>query len=259
MPPRARIGFCIRSPRLWRRFEPPVRWRRFTPLDGETMYLVRACGLLTPSTVPGIGLGGLLPQPDSAVLGGLLLASTTFRDIRVHGPSMRIDALSAPAGIFVSRVFAVVGTGYNRLGRALRPTPFFTLVFAVLSGATPPTLPPRCPTPPSEASVALPPMGRISIRTRRRTGAAAGAAHFAVDYGFGPGRVPRTSPSRVDSLSCDPHPRLHLTASRATSRTLTTVMTVPITSNRARAELLGAPFLADISFDYPTARYSHAD
>ena len=82
------------------------------------MYLVRACGLLTPSTVPGIGLGGLLPQPDSAVLGGLLLASTTFRDIRVHGPSMRIDALSAPAGIFVSRVFAVVGTGDNRLGRA---------------------------------------------------------------------------------------------------------------------------------------------
>ena len=34
--------------------------------------------------------------------------------------------------------------------------------------------------------MALPPTGRISTRTRRRTAAAAGAAQPAVDYGFGP-------------------------------------------------------------------------
>ena len=134
-----------------------------------------------------------MPQPDSAVLGGLLLTSTDFRDFRAYGPRMRIDDLSSPTGRFVARVSAFVGTGDDRLGRA----PFwpaadatFTPVFAVPFEANPPELPPRAPTPPSEASVALPPAGRISTRTRRRTAAAAGAVQPPVGHGFGPGRVP---------------------------------------------------------------------
>ena len=73
----------------------------------------------TPSTsVPGIGLGGLVPQPDSAVLCGLPRTSTDFRVLRVHGPRMRIDDLSAPTGRFAARVPAFVGTGDDHLGRA---------------------------------------------------------------------------------------------------------------------------------------------
>ena len=153
---------------------------RFIPIDDEAIYLLRACGLLTSSTsILGICLGELVPQRDSAVLGGLPLTSTDFHGFRAHGPRMRIDELSAPTGRFVVSVSAFVGTGDDRLGRA----PFwpaadaiFTPVFAVPSGATSPELPPRASTPPSDSSVALPPTGRISTRTRRRTAAAAGAA-----------------------------------------------------------------------------------
>ena len=49
---------------------------RLTPVDDEAIYLIRACGLLNPSTsIPSIGLGGLVPQPDSAILGGLPFTS----------------------------------------------------------------------------------------------------------------------------------------------------------------------------------------
>ena len=40
--------------------------------DDLGVYLIRACGLTTPSCpVPGVGLGGLAPSPDIPVLGGL--------------------------------------------------------------------------------------------------------------------------------------------------------------------------------------------
>ena len=187
-----------------------------------------------------------MPQPDSAVLGGLPLTSTDFHVFRAHGPRLRIDDLSAPTGRFVARVSAFVGTGDDRLGR----TPFwpaadsnFTPVLAVPSGATPPESPPPAPMPPSEAPVAPPPTSRISTRTRKRTAAAAGAAQTAVDYGFGPGRVPRTSSSRVD-----PPPRVlrlqsPLAAAPSASQAPTPVPTVPIPSDRDRAEPLGAPLL----------------
>ena len=82
---------------------------RFTPVDDEATYLFRACGLLTSSTsVPGMGLGGLVPQPDSAVLGGLPLTATAFCDFPAHGPRMRVDDLSAPTGRFAARVSAFV-------------------------------------------------------------------------------------------------------------------------------------------------------
>ena len=43
-----------------------------TDPDDLGVYLIRACGLTTPSCpVPGVGLGGLVPSPDIPVLGGL--------------------------------------------------------------------------------------------------------------------------------------------------------------------------------------------
>ena len=91
--------------------------------------------------------------------------------------------------------------------------------------------------------MALPPTGRISTWTRRRTAAAAGAAQPAVDYGFGPGRVPRMSSSRVDLPPCVPRPRLPLAAVPSAPRAPTPVPTVPISSDRDRAEPLSLPLL----------------
>ena len=261
---------------------------RLIPVDDEAIYLVRACGLLTPSTsVPGIGLGGLVPQPDSAVLGGLPLISTEYRDFRARSPRMRNCDLSAPTGRFVAHVSAFVGTDDDRLGRPpLWPAAdaTFTSVFAEPFGATPatpPEFPPRAPTPPSEASVTLPPSSRISTRTRRRPAAAAGAEQPAVDYGFGPGRVPWRFSSRVYPPQRVPHPQLPLATAPSTSRAPASVPTAPIPTDRDRAEPLAAPLLglstpsalpsappaevgalgaaAEIHLGDPAARYSHAD
>ena len=217
------------------------------PLSTMTPYTssgLAACSP-RPHRSPGIiCLGGLVPHPDSAVLGGLPVTSTDFRDFRAHGPRMRIDDLSAPTGRFVARVSSFVGTSDDRPGRAIFwPAADATLtpVFAMPSEATPPDLPPRAPTPPPEASVALPPTGRISARMRRRTTAAAGAAQSAVDYGFGPGRVPRTSPSRVHPPPRVSRPRLSLAAAPSASGAPTPVPTVSMPSDRDRTEPLGLP------------------
>ena len=71
-----------------------------TDPDDLGVYLIRACGLSTPSCpVPGVGLGGLVPSPDIPVLGGLapspdipvlgglLLTSDDFRTHRAPLPS----------------------------------------------------------------------------------------------------------------------------------------------------------------------------
>ena len=92
---------------------------RLTPVDDEAINLVKAFGLLTPYTsIPGIMVGRLVPQPDSAVLGGLPLTFTDLRDISAHGSSMRIDVLSTPTGRFVARVSAFVAVGNDGLGRS---------------------------------------------------------------------------------------------------------------------------------------------
>ena len=149
------------------------------------------------------------------------------------------------------------------------------------SGPTPPDVPPRAPTPPSETSAALPPTYRISTRTRRRTAAAAGAAQPAVDYGSGPGRVPQTSSSRIYPPPRVPLLRLPLSAAPSASRAPTPVPTVPIPSDRDRAEPLGVPLLGfstpsespsahtadldvlgaatELHLCDSAARYSHAD
>ena len=71
-----------------------------TDPDDLGVYLIRACGLTTPSCpVPGVGLGGLVPSPyipvlgglapspDIPVLGGLPLTSDDFRTHRAPIPS----------------------------------------------------------------------------------------------------------------------------------------------------------------------------
>ena len=71
-----------------------------TDPDDLGVYLIRACGLTTPSCpVPGVGLGGLVPSPDIPVLGGLApspdipvldglpLTSDDFRTHRAPLPS----------------------------------------------------------------------------------------------------------------------------------------------------------------------------
>ena len=78
-----------------------------------------------------------MPQPGSAVLGAPLLTSTDYRDVRAHGPRMRIDNLSVSTGRFVARGSAFVGTGDDCLGRApLWPAADATFipVFALPSG-----------------------------------------------------------------------------------------------------------------------------
>ena len=71
-----------------------------TDPDDLGVYLIRACGLTTPSCpFPGVGLGGLVPSPDipflgglapspdTPVLGGLPLTSDDFRTHRAPIPS----------------------------------------------------------------------------------------------------------------------------------------------------------------------------
>ena len=69
------------------------------------------------SPTPDVGLGGLVPRPDSTLLGGLPFASSDFREFRAPRPRVRIDDLSAPSGRFVARVTAAVTTDDCRPGR----------------------------------------------------------------------------------------------------------------------------------------------
>ena len=116
---------------------------------------------------------------------------------------------------------------------------------------------------------------------RRRIAVAVDAAQPAVDYGFGPGRLPRTSSSRVDPPPRVPRPRLPLAVAPSASRAPTPVPTVPTPSDRDRAEPLGVPLsglstplespsaptadldalgaAAEPHFGDSAARYSHTD
>ena len=88
------------------------------PVEDGGIFLNRACGLRTrASPIPGVGLSGLVPHPESAILGGFTFTSSDFCDFRTHGPRMRIGDLSAPSGRFVARVTATVTTDDCRPGR----------------------------------------------------------------------------------------------------------------------------------------------
>ena len=64
-----------------------------------------------------VGLGGLVPLTESAVLRELPLTSTEFFDFRTHGPRIRVDELCALSKGFVARVCASVTTVDRCLGR----------------------------------------------------------------------------------------------------------------------------------------------
>ena len=79
-----------------------------TDPDDLGVYLIRACGLTTPSCpVPGVGLGGLAPSPDIPVWGGLApppdisvsgglpLTQDDFRTHRAPLPSLSMSAHSS--------------------------------------------------------------------------------------------------------------------------------------------------------------------
>ena len=172
---------------------------------GSGIYLTRACGLNAPSSaIPGVGLGGLVPRTESAVLDGLPFTSADYCDFRTHGPRMRVDNPSAPSKRFVARVSASVAAIDRCPGRG-RALPAadnaFDSVFAVptevdegsakapaaattVAQPTPsrsPTQgsdsvepegqPASAPAPPGAPAPPLfqPSSDRISTRTRRRT------------------------------------------------------------------------------------------
>ena len=89
-----------------------------TPVEYGGIFFIRACGLCTRSSpIPGVGLSGMVPRAEIAVLSGLQFASSDFRDFRAHGPRMRIDDLSAPSGRFAARATAAITTDDYRPGR----------------------------------------------------------------------------------------------------------------------------------------------
>ena len=78
-----------------------------TPVEDGGIYLIRSCGLYTPSSpIPGVGLGGLMPRTESNALGGIPLTLADFCDFRTHGPRIRLDDLPTPFRRFVARVSA---------------------------------------------------------------------------------------------------------------------------------------------------------
>ena len=104
----------------------PPTSRLGTYAFGSGIYLIRAGGLNAPSSpLPGVGLGGLVPRTESAVLGGLPFTSAGYCDFRTQGPHMRIDDLPVLRGdsslVFLHpsppSIAALAATG-----RCLQPT-----------------------------------------------------------------------------------------------------------------------------------------
>ena len=117
--------------------------------DDLGVYLIRACGLTTPSCpVPGVGLGGLVPSPDIPVLGGLApspdipvlgglpLTSDDFRTHRAPIPSpsatIRPRRLRATFPQAPYTTYAINARDY-----APRPTRWTRSQTAILDGNTP--------------------------------------------------------------------------------------------------------------------------
>ena len=48
------------------------------------------------SPIPGVGIGELVPRPGSAVLGGLPLTTSDFRDFAHMVHKLLVDDVSAP-------------------------------------------------------------------------------------------------------------------------------------------------------------------
>ena len=120
-----------------------------TDPDDLGVYLIRACGLTTPSCpVPGGGLGGLVaspdipvlsglaPSPDIPVLGGLPLTSDDFRTHRAPIPSP--SATICPYRLRATFPQAPYTTyAINARDDAPRPTRRTRSQTAILDGNTP--------------------------------------------------------------------------------------------------------------------------
>ena len=120
-----------------------------TDPDDLGVYLIRACGLTTPSCpVPGVGLGGLVPSPnipvlgglapspDIPVLGGLPLTSDDFRTHRtpIPSPSATIRP-RRPRATFPQAPYTTYAI--NARDDAPRPTRRTRSQTAILDGNTP--------------------------------------------------------------------------------------------------------------------------
>ena len=127
----------------------------------------------------------------------------------------------------------------------------------------------------------MPLSGHISTRVRRRTTAAAGTAPPAVDFGFRSGGAPRPSVRRAIPPPRAPRPRPPAPILMAPAPAISSIPTVPLPSDRDRAEPVGAPLLrlptpaeappvtttdldalgavAEFQVGGSAARYSHAD
>ena len=86
-----------------------------TPVEDASMFVIQACGHRTPSSPTlEVGVGGLEPRTESAVLGGLQFTPSDFSDFFTHGPHMRIDGLSVSSRRIVACVSASIATVYCR-------------------------------------------------------------------------------------------------------------------------------------------------
>ena len=248
------------------------------PVEDGGIYLIRSCGLNTPpSPIPGVGLSGLVPRTESAVLGGLPFTSADFCDFRTHGPRMRIDELSIPSRRFVARVSASVATvdRCRDRGRALPAADNdFASVFAVPtevgtgSAEAPAAATTVVQLTPSGSSI----QGTDSAETTDPTASAPASPDSGAPDGeaiFGPHLHPDSPAYSNSSWYCTPCCRLWLLARRgpstifqadhhpavsptaaagsATAATpapaASSVPTVPIPSDRDRAESVGTPLL----------------
>ena len=89
---------------MWSPLSTRLSRSSLTSAEDGGIFLIRSCGLHTRSSpTPGVGLSGLEPRPESAVLSVLPFTSSDFRDFRAHGPRSRIDDLSTPLWRLVAR------------------------------------------------------------------------------------------------------------------------------------------------------------
>ena len=233
-------------------------------------------GGLVPRAASAV-LGGLVPRTDSAVLGGLLFTSAAYCDFRTHGPHMRIDDLSAPSGRFIARVPASVTTVDRCPGRgrnfpaadndSLRSSPYPP------RSARAPQKPllPRRPSPSrllrgvllrgvirlSPRANPRPPLSRLALRCPRRSrlGTASRPGHAGLQQqqlvlhlpmstmALGPAGPLDHLPGGLTPRREFPRPRPGPPTAATPAPAASSVPTVPIPSDRDRAEPVGTPLL----------------
>ena len=156
----------------------------------STMRMYTSSGLAAcsppPHRSPALARVGWYPDRIAPSWVGPSLPPFIFRDFCAHGPRMRIDDLSAPAGssspvFLLLSVPVMTALAARHLG--LPPARVHSGFRGALRDYSA-RFTPADPYAPIGGFSALPPTGRISTWTRRETAAAAGAAQPAVEHGF---------------------------------------------------------------------------